>query len=151
MKEQNKTPEKELTKMEICNLSDAEFKTLVIRMLKELTGYFNSRKKTQEEMKLTLSEIKKNLQGTNSGVDKAKNQIKSLIYLFQTEGKGGREGEKHQCVVTAHTPPTGGPALACNPSLCPDWEWDQRPIGSALNQASTQSTEPHQPGLEFSF
>ena len=34
MKEQNKTSGKELNKMEITNLSDAEFKTLVIRMLK---------------------------------------------------------------------------------------------------------------------
>ena len=39
--------------MEIHNLSDAEFKTLVIRMLKELIGYF-SIKKIQEEMKDTL-------------------------------------------------------------------------------------------------
>ena len=54
MKEQNKTPEKELNKMEISNLSDAEFKTLVIRMLKELIGYFNSIKKTQAEMKVTF-------------------------------------------------------------------------------------------------
>ena len=38
MKEQNKTPEKELNKTEISNLSDAESKTLVIRMLKELIG-----------------------------------------------------------------------------------------------------------------
>ena len=45
MKEQNKTPEKELNKMEMSNLSHAEFKTLVIRMLKELIGYFNSIKK----------------------------------------------------------------------------------------------------------
>ena len=45
MKEQIKTPEKELNKMEISNVSDAEFKTLVIRMLKELVGYFNSIKK----------------------------------------------------------------------------------------------------------
>ena len=37
MKEQIKTPEKELSKMEISNLSYAEFKTLVIRMLKELS------------------------------------------------------------------------------------------------------------------
>ena len=65
MKEQNKTREKELNKMEIANLSDAEFKTLVIRMLKELTGYSNIIKKTQEVMKVTLSEIKKNLQVTN--------------------------------------------------------------------------------------
>ena len=45
MKEQNKTPEKELNKLEISNLSDAEFKILVIRMFQELTGYFNSIKK----------------------------------------------------------------------------------------------------------
>ena len=36
VKEQIKTPEKELNNMEISNLSDAEFKTLVIRMLSEL-------------------------------------------------------------------------------------------------------------------
>ena len=41
MKEQTKTPE-ELNKMEISNLSDAEFKTQVIRMLKELSEDFNS-------------------------------------------------------------------------------------------------------------
>ena len=74
MKEQNKTPEKELNKMEISNLSDAEFKTQLIRMLKELIGYFNNIKKTQAEMKVTLSEIRKNLQGTNSGGDEARNQ-----------------------------------------------------------------------------
>ena len=37
MKEQIKTPEKELNKVEISYLSDAEFKTLVIWMLKELS------------------------------------------------------------------------------------------------------------------
>ena len=31
-KEQNKTPEKELSEIEISNLPDAQFKTLVIRM-----------------------------------------------------------------------------------------------------------------------
>ena len=36
MKEQTKIPEKELNEMEVSNLSDAEFKTLVIGMLKEL-------------------------------------------------------------------------------------------------------------------
>ena len=36
LKEQIKTPEKELSKMEISNLSDAEFKTLVIRMSRNL-------------------------------------------------------------------------------------------------------------------
>ena len=36
MKEQIKSPGKELNKMGISNLSDAEFKTLVTRMFKEL-------------------------------------------------------------------------------------------------------------------
>ena len=36
MKGQIKTPEKKQNKMEISNLSDAKFKTLVIRKLKEL-------------------------------------------------------------------------------------------------------------------
>ena len=45
MKEQIKTPEKELNKMEISNLSDAEFKTLVIRMLTELNEDLNCIKK----------------------------------------------------------------------------------------------------------
>ena len=62
MKEQNKTPEKELNEMETGNLSDAQFKTQVIRMLKKLIGYISSIKKTQAEMKFALSEIKKNLQ-----------------------------------------------------------------------------------------
>ena len=36
MKEQFKTPKTELSNEEIGNLSDAEFKTLIIRMLTEL-------------------------------------------------------------------------------------------------------------------
>ena len=47
MKEQIKTPEKELNEMEISNLSNAEFKILVVRMLKELSEDFSSIKKTQ--------------------------------------------------------------------------------------------------------
>ena len=39
MKEQNKTSKKELSEAEITNLSDAEFKTLVIRILGELLEY----------------------------------------------------------------------------------------------------------------
>ena len=45
MKEQMKTPEKELNEMEISNLSDTGVKTLVMRMLKELCENFNSIKK----------------------------------------------------------------------------------------------------------
>ena len=60
MKEQIKTPEKELSEMEIASLSDAQFKTLVIRMLRELTEYGNC---ISEEMKATLGDKKKKSTG----------------------------------------------------------------------------------------
>ena len=39
MKEEINTPEKDLSDKVIANLSDAEFKTLVIRMLTEMIEY----------------------------------------------------------------------------------------------------------------
>ena len=57
-----------------------------------------------------------------------------------------KEGEKHQCVVATHMPPTGD--LAYNPGMCPDWELNQQPLGL---QAGTQFTESHQPGLSYDF
>ena len=68
-------PEKELNEMEMSNLSDAEFKTLVIKMLKELSEDLSSIKKIQSEMKDTLIEIKNNLQENNSREDEGENQI----------------------------------------------------------------------------
>ena len=63
MKEQSKTPERELSCKEIANLSDGEFKALVIKMFTELIelGW-----KMKEQMKDTQNEIKQNFQGTNS-------------------------------------------------------------------------------------
>ena len=81
MKEQYKTPEKELNEIEITDLQDAEFQTLLLRMVKALIEYC---KNIREEMKVKLSKIKKNLQGTNSGKDEAKNQINNLKHK---EGK----------------------------------------------------------------
>ena len=79
MKEHIKTPEKELNKMKISNLSDAEFKTLVIRMLKEFSEDLNSIKKIRSKIKDTLTIYfpvnKNNLQGNNSRGNEAKNQI----------------------------------------------------------------------------
>ena len=50
VKEQIKTLEKELNKMEISNLSDTEFKTLVIRMLKEFSEDLNSMKRSSQAL-----------------------------------------------------------------------------------------------------
>ena len=67
MKEKIKAPEKrsfiQLSDEEIANLSDAQFKTLVIRMLTELVECGH---KLDEKMKAMLSSITGKVQGTNS-------------------------------------------------------------------------------------
>ena len=75
MKEQIKTPEKVLSDEQIANLLDAEFKTLVIWMLTEMTEYGH---KMEEEVKAMQREIKKNIQGTNSEGKETGTQIKNL-------------------------------------------------------------------------
>ena len=76
MKEQIKATEKiQLNDKEKANLSDAEFKTLVIRMLTELVEYVH---KIEEKVKAMKSEIKENIQGTNSKGKETGTQINDL-------------------------------------------------------------------------
>ena len=63
-------------------------------MLKELTEYSNSIKKTQAEMKVVLSEIKKNLQRINSGEDEAKNQINNLGHMEEKSRQSEQQEEQ---------------------------------------------------------
>ena len=76
MKEQIKAPEKiQLSYEKIANLSDAQFKTLVIRMLTELV---ESVQKPDEKMKPMLRETKENVQGTNSDGKETGTRINSV-------------------------------------------------------------------------
>ena len=75
MKEQIKDPKIELSDEEIANLSGTEFKTLVIRMLTELVEYGC---KIEEEVKAMQSEIKGNVQRTNSDGKETRTQINAV-------------------------------------------------------------------------
>ena len=96
MKEQIKTPEKELNKMAISNLSDAEFKPLVTKMLKELREDLSSIKRIQLETKDLLTKIKNNLQGINSRVDEAENQINDLAHKKAKKNQSEQEEKRIQ-------------------------------------------------------
>ena len=75
MKEQIKPPVKELSGEETGNPSDAEFKTLVIRMLTEMIEFSC---KIKKEMKIIQSEIQENIQWTNSEGKETGTQINDL-------------------------------------------------------------------------
>ena len=76
MKEHIEVPEKiQLSEKEIANLSDAQFKTLVIKMLTELV---ESVQNPDEKMKAMLRETKENVQGTNSDGKETGTQINGV-------------------------------------------------------------------------
>ena len=103
MKEQNKAPKKtpnkqktkknqqQLNDEEIANLSDAQFKTLVIRMLTELVEYGH---KLDEKMKAMLSETKENVQGTNS--DGKETGLKSMVWTRRKKETSNQNRMKKQ-------------------------------------------------------
>ena len=93
MKEQIKTLERKLNKREISNPSDAEFKTPVIRMFKELSEDLSSIKKIQSETEATLIEIKNNLWG-NSRLNEANNQINDMEHKEAKTNQSEQEEEK---------------------------------------------------------
>ena len=76
MTEHFKAPEKiQLSKEERANLSDAQFKTLVIRKPTELVEFG---RKLDEKMKPMLRETKENVQGTNSDGKETGTQINAV-------------------------------------------------------------------------
>ena len=75
MKEQSKTSERELSDEEIANLSDGEFKALVIKMLIDL---IELGRKMKKQMKDTQNEIKQHIQGTNSDKEETRTQSNDL-------------------------------------------------------------------------
>ena len=85
MTEHFKAPEKiQLSEEGIANLSDAQFKTLVIKTLTELVEFG---RKLDEKMKSMLRETKENVQGTNSEAKETGTQINtvdlSLIHISE--------------------------------------------------------------------
>ena len=71
----------QLTNEEIANLSDAQFKTLVIRMLTELVEFGH---KLHEKTKAMLKETKENVQGTNSDGKETGTQINGVDQKEET-------------------------------------------------------------------
>ena len=75
MKEQIKAPKIELSNKETANLSDAEFKTPIIRMFTEMA---ESGHKMEGKVKAMQSEINKNRQGTDTEGKETGIQINNL-------------------------------------------------------------------------
>ena len=89
--------------MEIRNLSGAEFKTLVVRVFKELSEDLSSIKKTQSETKDTLIKTKNLLQGSSCRLDEA--EVNSMIWnITKPKKKKKTKPEKRKKTLKNKTP-----------------------------------------------
>ena len=72
MKEQENSPE-EIDEMEASNLSDREFRVIIIRILNSIKRNIETILKDQSEIKNAICEINNTLEGINSRLDEAEN------------------------------------------------------------------------------
>ena len=92
MKEQDKTPEEELSDVEMGNLPEKEFTVMIVKMIKELRKRMDAQseklevlnkeleniKNNKTELKNTTTEMKNTLEGINSRLNEAEEQISEL-------------------------------------------------------------------------
>ena len=93
MKEQDKTPEKQLNEVEIDNLPEKEFKIMIVKVIQDLRKRMEAKiekmqemfnkdleelKNKQTEMNNTITETKNTLEGINSRITEAEEQISDL-------------------------------------------------------------------------
>ena len=93
MKEQDKTPEKQLNEKEIGNPPEKEFRIMIVEMIQDLQKRMEAKvekmqemfnkaleklKNKQTEMNNTITEMKNTLQGSNSRITEAEEWISDL-------------------------------------------------------------------------
>ena len=93
MKEQYKTPEKQLNEMEIGNLPEKEFRIMIVKIIQYLGKRMEAKiekiqetfnmeleelKSKQTMMNITINEIYNSLEGINSRITEAEEQISDL-------------------------------------------------------------------------
>ena len=93
MKEQDKTPEKQLNEVEIGNLPEKEFRIMIVKMIQDLGKSMEAKieemqemsnkeleelKNKQTEMNNTITEMKNILEGNNSRITEAEEWISDL-------------------------------------------------------------------------
>ena len=101
MKEQDKTPEKQLNEVEIANLPEKEFRMMIVKMIQDLGNRMEAKiekmqemfnkdleelknkhleelKKKQTEMNNTITEMRNTLEAITSRITEAEEQISDL-------------------------------------------------------------------------
>ena len=80
MKEQDRTPEKQLNEVEIGNLPEKEFRIMIVKMIQDLGKRMEAKiEKMQEMINKDLEELKKKQTEMNNTITEMKNTLEGII------------------------------------------------------------------------
>ena len=92
MKEQDKTPEKQLNEVEIGNLPEKEFRIMVVKMIQDLRKSMEARiEKMQEMFNKDREELKNKQTEMNNTITEMKNTLEEINSRRSEERRVGKE------------------------------------------------------------
>ena len=80
MNRKEESPESVLNEIEAINIADTEFKIMLIRMLKELSGSYSNMKKDMETTNTIQEEIKKIVSEMKNTTEQIKSRLNETEY-----------------------------------------------------------------------
>ncbi|KAK1338329.1 hypothetical protein QTO34_001444, partial [Cnephaeus nilssonii] len=100
-KEQQASPEKEVNKLEANNLSEKEFREMVIRWLKRMEDKFDNMSKNQEEMKKNQEEMKNDIAAVKNSIESIKSRLEEAEdHISELEDKMEKNTQLQQLLET---------------------------------------------------
>ncbi|KAK1339472.1 hypothetical protein QTO34_020155 [Cnephaeus nilssonii] len=93
-KENVESPRKEISETEACNMTEKEFRVMVVEFIQRMDEKINNLCKNQEEMKSDIATIKNTMESFNSRLQEAEDRISELEDQVQKQAQAEQQLEK---------------------------------------------------------
>ncbi|KAK1335919.1 hypothetical protein QTO34_003718 [Cnephaeus nilssonii] len=93
-KENVESPRKEISENEACNMTEKEFRVMVMEFIHRMDEKINNLCKNQEEMKSDIATIKNTMESFNSRLQEAEDRISELEDQVQKQAQAEQQLEK---------------------------------------------------------
>ncbi|KAK1346546.1 hypothetical protein QTO34_000402, partial [Cnephaeus nilssonii] len=93
-KENVESPRKEISETEACNMTEKEFRVMVVEFIHRMDEKINNLCKNQEEMKSDIATIKNTMESFNSRLQEAEDRISELEDQVQKQAQSEQQLEK---------------------------------------------------------
>nr|KAF6369254.1 hypothetical protein mMyoMyo1_010632 [Myotis myotis] len=93
-KDNEESPRKEINEVEACNMTEKEFRIMVVQFIHRMDGKINNLCKNQEEMKSDIATIKNTMESFKSRLEEAEERISELEDKAEKQAQSEQQLEK---------------------------------------------------------